>query len=103
MNNKFGLRIEDINYIIKTLEKYDHITKAYIFGSRAMGNYKQGSDIDIAIVGEKVNFTDVATLHAALEDESPMPYFFDIVAMNTLKNEDLRSHIYTKGIEIYKK
>ena len=44
----FGLLDRDIKYIIKALEQHDEIEKAIIFGSRAMGNYKKGSDVDIA-------------------------------------------------------
>ena len=47
-----GLLDRDIKYIRKALEKYDEIEKAVIFGSRAMGNYKKGSDVDIAIDGD---------------------------------------------------
>lgn len=46
----FGLLDRDIKYIRKALEKYDEIEKAVIFGSRAMGIYKKGSDVDIAII-----------------------------------------------------
>ena len=51
----FGLLDRDIKYIIKALEQHDEIEKAIIFGSRAMENYKKGSDVDIAIIGENVN------------------------------------------------
>ena len=51
----FGLLDRDIKYIIKALEQHDEIEKAVIFGSRAMGNYKKGSDVDIAIIGENEN------------------------------------------------
>ena len=45
----YGLLDRDIKYIIKALEQHDEIEKAIIFGSRAMGNYKKGSDVDIDV------------------------------------------------------
>ena len=51
----YGLLDRDIVYIKKALEHFEEIEKAVVFGSRAMGNYKKGSDVDIAIFGERVN------------------------------------------------
>ncbi len=45
----YGLRERDIKNIITTLNKFSEIESSKIFGSRAKGNYKKGSDIDIAI------------------------------------------------------
>lgn len=45
----YGLLDKDINYIINTLIRFPEVEKAIIFGSRAMGNYKKGSNIDLAI------------------------------------------------------
>lgn len=64
-----------------------------IFGSRAKGNQKNGSDIDIAIYGEGVNFNTVASLKALLEDQGPLPYFFDVIDYTHLKNEEIKGHI----------
>ncbi|WP_204226487.1 nucleotidyltransferase domain-containing protein [Clostridium botulinum] len=50
----FGLLERDIKYINEVLDKFEEIEKAIIFGSRAMGNYKKGSDVDIAIIGKNV-------------------------------------------------
>lgn len=70
-----GLKDFDLEYIGKVLKKFSEIDKAVAFGSRAKGNYKTGSDVDIAIYGEKITFDTLARLHSELEEESPMPYF----------------------------
>ena len=62
----FGLLDRDIKYIIKALEQHDEIEKAIIFGSRAMGNYKKGSDVDIAIIGENVNRSIIYNLEESI-------------------------------------
>ncbi|BDR67473.1 hypothetical protein N072000002_15870 [Clostridium tetani] len=71
----FGLRESDLEYIVNIISGFDEIEKAYIFGSRAKGNYKPGSDIDIAIYGENINLDILSKLNLILEEKSPMPYF----------------------------
>lgn len=100
---RFGLREEDITYMIEAFEKFPEIEKAAIFGSRAKGNYKRGSDVDIAIFGEQVTFDTVSELHTNLEDESPMPYFFDILDYTHTNDESILAHIDRRSVTIYKK
>ncbi|OPJ65309.1 nucleotidyltransferase domain-containing protein [Clostridium chromiireducens] len=98
---EFGLKRIDLEYIIKTIEKFPEIEKAIIFGSRAKGNYKPGSDIDIAIYGEKINFDIVSKLHSNLEEKGPMPYFFDVVDVTHINHKELKEHIERVGKIIY--
>jgi len=100
---RFGLTDSDLKYISDAISEFPEIEKAAIFGSRAKGNFKPGSDIDIAIYGENVNFDTVSKLHSMLEEESPMPYFFDIVDYTHSENEDIKNHIEIVGKTIYKK
>ncbi|MFH1097147.1 MAG: nucleotidyltransferase domain-containing protein [Candidatus Desantisbacteria bacterium] len=97
----YGLKQEDIDYIISALRRLPEIEKAAIFGSRAKGNNKPGSDVDLAIWGQDVTFTTVSRLHSMLEDESPMPYFFDIVDQTHLTYEKLKEHINRMRKVIY--
>lgn len=99
----FGLKELDLEYIIKTIKSFSEIEKAAIFGSRAKGNYKPGSDIDIAIYGEKITFDILSKLHSVLEEQSPMPYFFDIVDYTHLNHKELKEHIERVGCIIYTK
>ena len=101
MNGNFGLSEDDIRYIIRILDSHREIEKAVVFGSRAMGNCKKGSDVDIAITGHHIDFNLIARVHAQLEDESPMPYFFDIVDFKGLENQQLKQHIQKFGKEIF--
>lgn len=97
----FGLCATDLRYIMDTLKKFPEIKKAAIFGSRAKGNYKPGSDVDIAIWGEEVTFNTVSRLRSLLEEQSPMPYFFDVVDYTHLTHEQLREHIARVGKTIF--
>ncbi|EYE87531.1 DNA polymerase III subunit beta [Fervidicella metallireducens AeB] len=97
----FGLRESDLEYIINTIKHFPEIERAVIFGSRAKGNYKPGSDIDIAIYGEAITFDILSKLHSMLEDESPLPYMFDIVDFTHLNHNELKDHIERVGKVIY--
>ena len=99
----FGLLDRDIMYINKALEKHSEIEKAIIFWSRAMGNYKKGSDVDIAIIGKDVNRRIIYNVDDCLNEVYPLPYFFDIIQYNEITNKNLIDHINNEGKIIYTK
>ena len=99
----FGLLERDLKYILKAVKKYSEIEEVIIFGSRVMGNYKKGSDVDIALKGEYVNRKVVCRLSDDLNEEYPLPYFFDVVNYNDVSNEELKRHIDNVGKTIYKR
>ena len=103
MNNNFGIYDKTYELILNSFNKFPKIEKAIIFGSRAMGNYKKGSDIDIAILGEKIDFATTSRLHGLLNEELPIPYFVDVINYNTIKVEELKQHIMNEGVAIYSK
>ncbi|WP_084574098.1 nucleotidyltransferase domain-containing protein [Sporomusa malonica] len=98
-----GLQDADLVYIISRLEDFPEIKKAVVFGSRAKGNYKAGSDIDIAIFGEDISFSTIARLHYQLEEEGPLPYFFDIVDYTHSTHKELQNHIESVGKTIFER
>lgn len=101
--NKFGLNDKIIEDIKSILKKYPEVEKAVIFGSRARGDYRKGSDIDITLFGDKLTnsintkiFYDIDNLY--------LIYKIDLINFNTLSNEDkLRQNILNEGVEIYAK
>ena len=97
MENVFGLAEQDLAYIVEVIGEFPEIRKAAVFGSRAKGTFKKGSDIDIAIFGEEISFTTIAGLHDKLEEQSPMPYFFDIVDYTHSTHQELKQHIDRVG------
>ncbi len=95
--SSFGLSKKVIADIKSILKKYN-IKKASIYGSRAMGNFKNGSDIDICLFGK----IDLLTKHKIENelDELMLPYTIDISIYQNIKNRDLKKHIDTKGITL---
>ena len=100
---QFGLSDQDLTYITAVIEAFAEVKKAVIFGSRAKGNYKQGSDIDIAVLGDEVSFNTIAQLHSRLEEEGPLPYFFDIVDYTHCEHKELIEHIDRVGKTIFER
>ena len=103
MNNSFGIYDKSFTLIRESLAEFPEIEKAVIFGSRAMGNYKKGSDIDIVICGENVNHNTISRLHGKLNEELPVPYFVDIINYNSITLKELKEHIENSGKIIYEK
>lgn len=101
MKNKFGLLETDIEFILETLKNQPKVEHALIFGSRAKGNFKDGSDVDIALKGKKLDFDAVSQVSYLLNEETNMPYKFDVLNYHTIKEPDLVAHIDRLGIEIY--
>jgi uncharacterized protein len=98
-----GLLDRDIHYILKALNSFEEVERGVLFGSRAMGNYKKGSDVDLAIIGEKVSDRVIYNLDELLNEVYPLPYFFDILHYEKINNEKLKEHINIVGKELYRK
>ena len=100
MHNKFGLPERTINELIQYFSNKPEIEKVLIFGSRAKGNYKNGSDIDFAIW---TNAHDKITSILGELEDLPTPYRFDIVDFKTLKHQGMIDSITKDGILFYEK
>ena len=98
----FGLKKRDIDNLHNAFEQFDEIGQVIIFGSRAKGNSKPASDIDIAVKGSRIDSQIILRLKDML-DELPLPYFFDVVDYGTITNQNLKDHIDRVGKIIYEK
>lgn len=96
----FGLHENDMDQITKALRINHEIERAWIFGSRALGNYKKGSDVDLCISGESISDKTISMVNELLNETYPLPYFFDILHYETLTNEKLKEHIDVNGKEL---
>lgn len=101
--DRFGLKEKVIEDIINILKKYPEVERAVIFGSRARGNYRKGSDIDITLFGDKLTNSINTKIFYDIDDLY-LIYKIDLINFNTLSKEDkLRENILNEGVEIYAK
>lgn len=96
----FGLKNSDIHLIIKTLQSHPKIEEAILFGSRAMGNFKPGSDIDLALKGT-LDGNMIMEISVELNERLPLPFKFDVVAYASLEPGSLKDHIDQQGKSFY--
>lgn len=97
---KFGLAQNIIDNLIAVFEQHPKVDKALVFGSRAKGNYRPNSDIDIAIKGQDLNTDDIIAMSIAFEEKG-ITHKIDLINYNTINEPDLKDHIDRVGIEFY--
>ena len=98
----YGLQESDVEKIINVFKVNINIDKAILFGSRAIEKYFDGSDIDIAIKGKNLNLNDILDVSIEL-DELYLPYKFDVVIYDRIKESALLDHINRVGIVLFNK
>ncbi len=96
---QIGLTDRDIRTIKALISIYPEIAEARIFGSRAIGNHKKQSDIDLCIYGENVDFEIRSSLNGMFIG-SNLGQKVDIVVYKDIENEDLRLHIDVFGVVV---
>ena len=97
---EFGLETSVITDINNVFAKYPEIEKVVIYGSRAKGNYSNGSDIDLTFLGNSLDLSLLNKVENDL-DELFLPYTFDISVFRYITNEDLIGHINRVGVVFY--
>jgi len=96
----YGLSEATIERIWSVLRDYPDVEKAVLYGSRAKGNYKTGSDIDLTLYGETLTLDHLARISAALDDLL-LPYTIDLSIYHRLEDAELLEHINRVGIVFY--
>ena len=98
---QYGLSEKTLNTLNSIFRKYPDIRQVILYGSRAKGNYRNGSDIDLTIkAGENFNFDNLLRISGDFDD-SDMPYFVDVSIYDKLSNPDLKAHIDRVGKVLY--
>jgi predicted nucleotidyltransferase len=97
----FGLKKDILQSITATLQNDPRILGAAVFGSRAKGNFRPYSDVDIVLYGD-LSPIDVESVISDL-DEISCVYKFDVVAYGLVKNPEFRQHIERVGVSFYEK
>jgi len=95
-----GLSEETIRKITAIFAKHGNLTKAILYGSRAKGSYRNGSDIDLVLFGDALSYSELAEIEEQLDDLL-LPYTFDISLFSQIDNLELIDHIDRVGVVFY--
>ena len=98
---KYGLKETTIQKICAVLVRYSQVEKAVLYGSRAKGNYKNGSDIDLTLYGG-VDLT-LNVLYKIIDelDDLLLPYTIDLSIFKDIGDPDVIEHIQRVGVTFY--
>jgi len=99
MATRFGLSEVDIDKLCSVFNRYPDIEKVIIYGSRAKGNFRRSSDIDLTIFGH-LDWQTFNQLELEL-DELLLPYQIDLSLHELLENTELKAHIERVGKPMY--
>lgn len=98
----FGLPAATLDKLNSVFARHNAINAVLIYGSRAKGNYRAGSDIDLTIKGSEIPFAEFMQIEDQIDDLM-LPYTVDLSQYHQLENADLIAHIDRVGVEIYVK
>ncbi|MDR3705664.1 MAG: nucleotidyltransferase domain-containing protein [Paludibacteraceae bacterium] len=98
----YGLTDIQLTQLQELFSKHPRVEKVILYGSRAKGNYRKGSDVDITLVGAQLGKTDLNTIETEIDDLL-FPFFFDISLLHQISNNDLLEHINRVGITLFEK
>ncbi len=98
----YGLTQSTIQKIHSVLSRYPQVQKAVLYGSRAKGNFRNGSDIDLTLYGDGLSLN---ALYKILNefDDLLLPYTIDLSIFNGIRDPDVIEHIERVGVTFYDK
>jgi predicted nucleotidyltransferase len=95
-----GLSDTEIDEILLFTRRFPDIAKVILFGSRAKCTHKRGSDVDIALSGSSLTPAIINEVSYLLNEESTLPYYFDLLNLASITSPALLSHIEEYGVQL---
>lgn len=99
---EFGLPDTTLKAIRTILSAFPMVERAVLYGSRAKGNFRPGSDIDLTLMGAELDLDLLGRIAGRLE-ESSIPYKVDLSLWDQLDHSALREHIERVGLVFYER
>jgi predicted nucleotidyltransferase len=100
MTASHGLPDSTLEQINTVLVRFPEVEKATLFGSRAKFTHKPGSDIDLSLSGEDLDWRTVGRIYHALDDLL-LPYRFSLICHDAATDPEVSAHIARVGIPLY--
>ncbi|CAH8223103.1 nucleotidyltransferase family protein [Vibrio aestuarianus] len=96
---KIGLKLHQYQLLNDVILSNPLVERAWVFGSRALGTFKESSDIDIALEGQALTLNEIAMMLDTL-DQSSLPYKVDLLIKHKITSPELLTHIEQHGLQI---
>ncbi len=93
---RFGLPEQTTAIMRNILARYPQVEQAIIYGSRAKGTYRPGSDIDLTLIGQLLSYEDLLQIMGEFYD-SAIPYTVDVSVFDYIDDAAVRDHIERRG------
>jgi predicted nucleotidyltransferase len=99
----YGLTSAEYKELQEHLSSHPYIERVILYGSRALGTQRDGSDIDITLIGKHINRQN--TVHPLREtlEETTLPYRFDISLLKEIDHPNLKEHIAKYGKTLFER
>ncbi|MDN5871391.1 MAG: nucleotidyltransferase domain-containing protein [Nitrococcus sp.] len=99
-NQPYGLPPHVFKQLEAVFRSWPRIERVTLYGSRAKGNYRKGSDIDLCLEGQALEVADLLKLDAEIDDLL-LPWKIDLSLKHMIDNPNLLAHIERVGVPIY--
>ena len=100
---KYGLSEKSLQKIYDVFDRYQVVEEVILYGSRARGDYQNGSDIDLTLCGGNELTHRVLSKIATDLDDQLLPYTIDLSIYHNLRNQDIINEIEGAGVTFYKR
>lgn len=99
MSKRFGLPRRAVEQLCTLFRGYPEIQQVLVYGSRAKGNYRPGSDIDLSLIAPGMQLETLLQIENRLDDLL-LPWMIDLSLLHQIENPDLVAHINRVGVEL---
>ena len=96
----FGLKTSVVHRMGAVFSAFPEVEQAILYGSRAKGNFRHGSDIDLCLIGARLNLPLLLKIENELDDLL-LPYKIDLSIRDRIDNPELLTHIERVGLSFY--
>lgn len=97
---RFGLPAHAIEKLCAVFQGWPQIQRVLLYGSRAKGNYRPGSDIDLTIEGEELTLSQLLAIENEIDDLL-LPWMVDLSLKHRIDTPSLLDHIQRVGVPFY--
>ncbi len=102
LNLSHGVPQGAVDRITEVLSRFPDVEQAILFGSRAKATHRPGSDIDLALVGNDLDWRVVGKIYDAM-DELLLPYRFSLMVYDRSTDPEVAAHVQGVGIPLFQR